>query len=49
VIYRNFGFSYKPTTGACSKYQEMLLRGYYLTFVACLLFLCLILILSSLQ
>jgi hypothetical protein len=49
VIYRNFNSSYRSTTASYSKYQEKLLRGYYLTFIAFLLFLCLILILSSFE
>ena len=49
MLYRSFNFAYRPTTAACFKYQEKLLRGYYLTFVAFMLFLCLVLILSSFE
>jgi hypothetical protein len=49
VLYRSFNFAYRPTTGSCFKYQEKLLRGYYLTLVVFMLFLCLVLILSSFE
>lgn len=49
MLYRSSDFSYRPTTASCFKYQEGLLRGYYLTFVAFMLFLCLVLILSSFE